>query len=290
MNTIVTITDITGMRPPFVCVAGVADDWHSIRIQFVGSRIDEDWLCHNGTAVVRPFARLGLSLLARKSEPPHTEDWYVENHILESYGQLNPARQVRFLSSICDPSVAAIFGTEILHDPGFYVLKGRGKRSLGTIRPDQICEVSYQRYEHGWDCRLRFVDNANEGYLLKVKDLSLCAYLDYLREKEILTCEQISQRLMKELNDKPCFLRIGLARGWAAYPERCYLQVTGVFTFPDYLQGRWFADFATPQAYHPAGPYYVPPEPGDRKVRENQAGCEAYTVSSSDEQETSEPY
>ncbi|MGI6627904.1 MAG: hypothetical protein ACOX4K_06115 [Bacillota bacterium] len=40
------------------------------------------------------------------------------------------------------------------------------------------------------------------------------------------------------------FFRIGLARGWSRYPDRCYLQITGVYTFPDYLDGKCFADFA----------------------------------------------
>jgi hypothetical protein len=42
------------------------------------------------------------------------------------------------------------------------------------------------------------------------------------------------------------FLRIGLSRGWDRHPDRCYLQVTGVYSFPDYLQGRCFADLAPP--------------------------------------------
>jgi len=40
------------------------------------------------------------------------------------------------------------------------------------------------------------------------------------------------------------FLRIGLARGWDMYPDRCFLQITGIYSFPDYLDGRTFADFA----------------------------------------------
>jgi len=37
-----------------------------------------------------------------------------------------------------------------------------------------------------------------------------------------------------------------LARGWERYPDRCYVQITGVYSFPDYLSGRCFADFAPP--------------------------------------------
>jgi hypothetical protein len=38
-------------------------------------------------------------------------------------------------------------------------------------------------------------------------------------------------------------LRIGLARLWEKFPDRCYLQITGIYTFPDYLRGRTFTDF-----------------------------------------------
>jgi hypothetical protein len=32
---------------------------------------------------------------------------------------------------------------------------------------------------------------------------------------------------------------------WQKFPERCYLQITGIYTFPDYLKGRTFIDFRT---------------------------------------------
>jgi hypothetical protein len=268
MKTIVTITDVTRMAPPFVCVAGVAEDRHSIRIQFKGSRIDENWLCNNGVTIIRPFAKVGFALLSAKSEPPHTEDWFVDPYLLEAHGQLTPAEQASFLASICDPSVATIFGTRIFEDPGFYVLKGRGDRSLGTVQVNEIEKVFYQCYEKGWDCRLRFRDEGGDTYLLKVKDLSFCAYLDHLREVENVSSEQIEKRLTRNLSEKECFLRIGLARGWAQFPDRCYLQVTGVFPFPDYLQGRWFGDFATPKGYQPGREIYTINVSKDSRVKE----------------------
>lgn len=279
MKATVTITDITRMAPPFVCLAGVMENKQSIRIQFRESRIDEAWLCNNGVATVRPFARVGFDLIAPRSEPPHTEDWYVDKILVEDHGRLNPSQQLNLLSSICDPTVAAIFGTEILHDPGFYVLKGHGNRSLGTILAERIYDLSYQCYEAGWDARLRFSDRSKTVYMLKVKDLTLCAYLDHLREQENLSCEEIRQRLNRELGGKPCYLRIGLARGWAAYPDRCYLQVTGVYPFPDYLQGRWFADFTVPRGYQPARDANPLPAFRGHQINEAPAEEDVYSIS-----------
>ena len=41
------------------------------------------------------------------------------------------------------------------------------------------------------------------------------------------------------------YLRIGLARPtWIGhYPETCWVQITGVYTFPDYLDGRNWSEF-----------------------------------------------
>lgn len=40
------------------------------------------------------------------------------------------------------------------------------------------------------------------------------------------------------------FLRIGLSRNWEKHPDRFFVQITGVHTYPDYLRGRCFADLA----------------------------------------------
>jgi hypothetical protein len=30
---------------------------------------------------------------------------------------------------------------------------------------------------------------------------------------------------------------------WRKFPDRCYLQITGIYTFPDYLKGSTVVDF-----------------------------------------------
>ncbi len=54
--------------------------------------------------------------------------------------------------------------------------------------------------------------------------------------------DRIAAFVTERLVNSEVFLRIGLARGWKKYPDRCYLQITGVYVFPDYLHGRCFAD------------------------------------------------
>jgi hypothetical protein len=62
------------------------------------------------------------------------------------------------------------------------------------------------------------------------------------------------------LQGRQVFLRVGLTRGWAKHPDRHYLQLTGVYSFPDYLQGRCFADLAPPDD-HLAEEPRLPPDP-----------------------------
>ena len=50
----------------------------------------------------------------------------------------------------------------------------------------------------------------------------------------------VRQRL---ITAEDVFLRLGLTRPWEEHPDRCLLQVNGVYTFPDYLDGRCFANF-----------------------------------------------
>ena len=240
MKSVVTITDITRMAPPFVCVAGVDQNHQNIRVLFRNSRITEQWLKNNGITVVHPFARVGFLLLEQRSQPPHTEDWFVDPYLLRPYDKLANNEQLPFLASIQDRSVQSIFNSAILQDPGYYIKKGTGNRSLGTIKVKHLYRASYQCYERSWDCYLYFEDFNGDYYNLKVKDLFLCNYLDYLRKNKNITSEKICYGLVHDLNTRDIYLRIGLARGWARYPDRCYLQITGVYTNPDYMQRHWF--------------------------------------------------
>jgi hypothetical protein len=36
---------------------------------------------------------------------------------------------------------------------------------------------------------------------------------------------------LNTLQRRTVFLRVGLARGWDRHPDRCYLQITGVYGF-----------------------------------------------------------
>ncbi len=245
MKTPLTVTDLTRMHGNTVCIAGYTPGRECVRPIFgPGRPIPEDWLCCGGEAIVRPFAVVELDLQQKKPQPPHTEDQLMSPAWRVSRGQLLPAQRLALLAAIVDPSVAGIFGAAIQHDQGWYLLKGEGRRSLGTVRPDCLEIFHSARPAGGWDYRVGFGDASGAFYRLAVTDLAFRYYLDRLRIAEHLPAPAAAAALAGRLRDTEVFLRIGLARGWEVHPERCYLQVTGVYSFPDYLAGRCFADLA----------------------------------------------
>lgn len=237
------ITDLTRMQRGKVCIAGYDRHQVAIRPVLPGPGISERSLYINGLPVIFPFAVVEIDFLQENPQPPHTED-----RVFDPYS-------VRFLRKVRDPkailewslfkSVADIFEQPIQEGPGFYVLDCQGPRSLGTVRPAKVIQLIYEAGEEGtWDYRLHFVDGSGELYRLKITDLTwqyyLHSQLSHAQERESITTQ-----VTTILQSKEVYLRIGLARGWKKFPERCYLQINGIHTFPDHLEGKTFADFVT---------------------------------------------
>jgi hypothetical protein len=225
-----------------VCIAGYTKEKRCIRPILRRIGIDEGLLFRNGQLIVYPFALIELDLLTPDPQPPHTEDILFDPSSLAFIRQIHNREQV--LQWSLYESVEALFGQPVLQGPGFYVKDCQGERSIGTIQPQRVIETIYERDHDGaWDYRLTFVDGAGELYRLKITDLTWHDYCDSLRGPESAPA-QIATQLTQILAERQVYLRIGLARGWNQYPDRCYLQITGVYTFPDYLDGKTFVDFA----------------------------------------------
>ena len=153
-------------------------------------------------------------------------------------GALTLDQQESFLLSIDDINVDNIFGANICYGPGRYIKDGEGNRSIGTISSPNINQIYYNN-----DYRISFTDKGGNSYSLKVTDLYFRKYLDYLNYQVGILPSEISLFLKEKLNMARLFFRIGLARGdWVKYPGRCYLQINGVYSYPDYLNGLTLAD------------------------------------------------
>ena len=126
------------------------------------------------------------------------------------------------------------------------VKPGCKTRSLGTIKNvdviDLACDSRFDRIS--W--RLNFKDESGDIHTrFPVNDLAFRGLARYLLEKG-LSAHQVANKLLGQiLKADSVYLRIGLARPTKVgdYDEACWVQVTGIYTFPDYLEGRIWADF-----------------------------------------------
>jgi len=246
------VTDVTRMAPPRVCVAGFfSHNGKPVRpvAPFRATQdITEEYLWSGDVLVVRPFAEVRFDFKRPVSDPPHTEDWEIDTRNgPELVRFLLPEERRVFLQDHVDTSVESIFGTPV--EEGRYVCKGQGKRSLGTLLARDVSEVTYgqRRYEGEetkWEYRIRFTDGSGQEFGPAVTDLTFRTACDHLRDRKGWDLGRISGWMTDFLGSPKTevYLRIGLARGWQKHPDRCYLQVTGVYSFPDYLGGKALCD------------------------------------------------
>jgi hypothetical protein len=244
----VVITDVTRMAGERVCVAGytrkAGQPESCVRPLFRYGDLTEQWLCAR-SGVIRPFAVVEFDLLTHKPGKPHSEDWLIEPRLRIVQELLSPEERLAFLRAIEDAAVREVFGTEVYRDEGWYVQQGHGTRSLGTVRASSVDEVVYRQWTDSgkWAYRIAFRDDRGDAYRLTVTDLAFRLYLDSLRDNGASPAS-VARSVRDALNSADhAFLRIGLARGWEKFPDRCHLQVTGVYSSPDYLAGKCFADF-----------------------------------------------
>ena len=243
MQTEIAITDLTRMKDGRVCIAGYTAERRCLRPVFRVGGLAESWLyCVRGVAI-RPFAVVAFDVLAPAHQPPpHTEDAYIDP-TYRVVQQMAMVERHKLLMSITEPSVEAIFGAPIICEEGCFVRAGEGTRSLGTVCAD-IEQVIYAPHPDRWEYTLIFTDAAGERWRMGIVDLALRNAFDYLRIRHEVAPGVVAERFMAAISEAEVYVRLGLSRGWAKHPDRCYLQITGIHTFPDYLKGKCFADFS----------------------------------------------
>jgi len=253
MRALLTITDLTRMQGERVCIAGYLPDRTCVR-PVLPAGIPETWLrvaapgltrWWRPARLVRPFVAVEVDLNRQVPDPPHCEDWQIAPHYQRApYDALAPERREDLLRSLDDGCVATIFGTPIEKGPGWYVFAGTGTRSLGTVMPRSVERVGFAaKGADKWDYRITFTDGMGCRYTLAVTDLAFRHYLTHLATYEGRPTDECAAELTAVLQATRVYLRIGLTHGWERYPDRCFLQITGVYSFPDYLGGRCHADF-----------------------------------------------
>ncbi len=231
------------MQRGCVCIVGYDKDGNCLRPTLPPPGIKEASLFTNGHPMVFPFAVVEYDLVCPRPQPPHTEDCDYDPASVKFIRRVKDENRERLLKISLFEDVEAIFEQTVHDDWGYYVMDGCGPRSIGTILPENILEVKYEEdTTSNWDYRLRFADAQSKVYRLKITDLTWHYYCDSLRDASCPPT-RIASELSQMLESCKVYLRIGLSRGWSEHPGRCYLQVNAIHTFPDYLNGKTFADF-----------------------------------------------
>jgi len=231
MKKILTITDLTRMKENRVCIFGIDEQGKGIRPNKYGT--SEEYAIQNN---ILPFNEIEFDLTQiSDTKPPHTEDWRINKQYTPMFIRtLSDEEKKEFLENILYPSVEDIFGAEIHENK--YLNEGEGIRSLGTIKAKDILFVNYlARGEGKFNYRITFQDQSGAEYNLQVTDLAFRNHCDAWRKMDLST-GRVGLLIKEYFENTLIFLRVGLARPFPEMQNRCYLQVSGVYSFPDYLE------------------------------------------------------
>ena len=237
-----SITDVTEMHADRVCIAGVDD--HGVCLRPVlpgGVRIHH--LYQDYQVVVRPRARITFDLEPCPVEAPHVEDWQINPSPLVLEGIWGGPDWEATLRKGAFDSVESIFEGHLQESR--WVLPGAPTRSLGTLAGVQIDQVALVDRESKLECRLYFTDRTDTRYRnIAVTDLTFRVFSDFEAKQESGSTKA-ARKITQWLQKRRVYLRLGLTRPWAQPGARpvCWMQVTAIHTFPDYLGGRTFPDF-----------------------------------------------
>lgn len=238
------ITDVTKMHGDRVCIAGLDEAGVCIRPVFPRpEHVRIHHLYHEHKIIVRARAKVTFKLSRCPVEPPHGEDWLISPAPLVLVGTCAGPDWEATLRQGAFESAESIFEGHLRE--GRWVLPGAPTRSLGTLADARIDQVALVERESKLEYRLSFADAAGTRYRsVAVTDLTFRAFAD----SEVKTeggFPMAARNITRWLQKRRVYLRIGLTRPFApagAMPV-CWMQVTAIYTFPDYLGGRSFADF-----------------------------------------------
>lgn len=259
----IVVTDLTRMRDFDVCLAGIEVEPFGACIRPLLSRgaghptlhPDERWLRSSAGQPIRLFALVSLDTFANIPTAPHTEDWAVSARAPIVERVLDETERRVLLHSIEQPEISALFGAPIHWSErsdglrsGGWVQPGEGTASLGTIRVEAARFHVFRDVNNGMTKHsVVFRDARGDAFRLSITDLAFRGWADALRRTNGGSFEALDAGLRATFQPpRVLWLRIGLARAWARdqhVAPVCYLQVTGVHSIPDYLEGASWQDF-----------------------------------------------
>ncbi len=243
------MTDVTEMHEGRVCIAGLDSQGNTIRPVLPGG-VYLWHLYREGHPAIVPRAVVELDLRpVADAVPPHVEDMAFDPTTVRFCGARPPAQMEKLLLRSAHDTVTRLYAGQLRE--GRWVLPGSLTVSLGTLagpRPDDVVlgRVRDGRAEY----RLSFTDTGGESYpRISIADLAFRRMAD-AEVARLGDPQAAAERIVGLLRQADSlYVRLGLTRPYAPVASQqkvCWMQVTGILSFPDYLGGRCFADFGGP--------------------------------------------
>ena len=250
MQKAIVITDLTTMGGDRVCIVGIDEQLKCIRPVLPPPGVLRKHLYIKKHLVfrklaVRPRAKVRFDFYQVPFTSPHIEDLGFAPGFIAYQGLCNDDEWEAVLEASSFRSVQDIYDGYL--QQGRWVEPGANTRSLGTVSQIQVTSVNLQEWSSERRYRFYFRDKTGCQYSnVTISDLAFRRFADTKVNRcgsLSIAAQQITKLLMSA--DR-LYLRLGLARPWVN-PNTgiagCWMQVTGIHTFPDYLGSKSFADF-----------------------------------------------
>lgn len=241
MRKTIVITDLTQMpRGNEVCVVGIDPEGRCIRPVCEGGFLKQHLYDTERKVLVRHGAKVEFDLSPIDTLlPPHIEDMSFDPTSITGKGLCSDSEWEDTLLNSSYTVVGEIY--DGLLEERKWVKPGADTRSIATLSEARIVDVELT--PGGVKPRITFVDRSGCEFTRPSSDLTLWDRCRSLVRSQGRSPVEVETELISLLqNTERLYLRLGLARPWER-DNRCWLQVTGIHTFPDYLQGKTFADF-----------------------------------------------
>ena len=243
MRRTLVITDLTYMWADTVCIAGVGEDGECVR-PIIDDGVRQHHLFRDKLLLVYPRARVEFELFPTEIRRPHIEDYTFSPESITYRGVCADYEWETVLRRTASPGIEELF--DGLLEDGRRVPPDSFTKSLGTIADVTSHEVLVDESQGRRQFRMNFTDVTGKTYeRYPITDLALRTAMEKRIELggDVRDAELAVTRAIKSA--RRLYLRIGLARPdvLGNHPEACWTQITGLYTFPDYLKGKTFADF-----------------------------------------------
>lgn len=229
-----------------VCAVGIDQQNQCIRLFWDDKGVLKKHLYISEKLVIRPRAKIKFDFHRVSVKPPHIEDLGFDPNSIVYEGICTDAEWEQVLQDSSFSTVDDIY--DGLLQEHRWVEPGANTRSIGTLSQVRITAAKLPEWSGKLKYKLSFTNNTGFPYdNIPVSDLAFREFSYTEVKKRNCSPATVSEQITSLIKSADrLYLRLGLARPWIK-PDTgrlgCWMQVTGIYTFPDYLEGKSFADF-----------------------------------------------